>query len=151
MIKGKKMDKYFSGGDVMEDGLQYAAKAFKKKSYKGLEDFGLTEASDYVDLNKEYGLLSYYDVYSNKNKIPNLFNFLANSIEAGQWSLLDLNQVQIDVTRHFKYLALKKAYTELAVEAKGILYYDSSGFHIEEHTFENLDEVKRALANKMFL
>lgn len=144
----KQMKKESSG--LIEDGDEFpvfAAKSFKKYAL-GDE---LKDGIEVIDLNKEYGLLSYYDSYSNKNKISNLMNFLNHSLETGQWIFLNLDEVQSNMNQQFKYLALKKRYLTLATESQGILHYSSGGFHIEDHTFETLDEVKRALANKMFL
>lgn len=120
----------------------------KMKSYEK-DPFSLQVPAP-IDLNKEYGLLSYYGDYHN-NRVNNLYNFLSGSLESGQWAYLDLEAVQININEHFKYLLLRKRYTSLFIESKSILNYDSSGFHINEHTFETLDEVKRALDNKMFL
>lgn len=149
---GKKMDKFKMKSVDAEEGfdelfpLPTKGLSFSKQ-YVG----EVSDSPPKIDLNKEYGLLSYYNSYNNRNKISGLFNFLTSSLESGQWTFLNLDEVQSSVNQHFKYLTIKKRYTELAAESQGILYCTNEGFHINEHTFETLDEVKRALANKMFL
>jgi hypothetical protein len=151
----KKMDKLKEASDDLEGifgnfPAKKMSKSFAKESSYLLEDKDTLESAP-IDLNKEYGLLSYYNGYNNRNKISNLFNFLNSSLESEQWTFLNLDEVQLSVNQHFKYLAIKKRYMELTAESQGILYYSNGGFHIKEHKFETLDEVKRALANKMFL
>lgn len=119
-----------------------------KKSYLN-EDSEIEFNS--VDLNKEYMLLTYYSSYSNKNRINSLYNFISNSLENNHWSLLDLESIQATINEHFKFLFLKKKYTRLFILSKNILNYDYEGFHINEHIFETLDEVEKALANSSFL
>lgn len=122
-----------------------------KKSYN---DFGEDEeflGTGILDMNKEYGILSYYDSYGVKSKMSNLYNFVSSSLGNGQWTFINLEEVQNTMIEHFKYLNLKKRYTGLLIESCNILSYDEEGFHINEHTFDSLDEVKRALDNKMFL
>jgi hypothetical protein len=104
-----------------------------------------------IDVEKEYGLLTHYDNYKSKNNAVALYSFVGNALENGQWSLLDLDSIQGLMNEHFKYLHLKKRFTELFLQSKNTLHYTHEGFHINEFTFETLDEVSRALEQKMFL
>jgi hypothetical protein len=104
-----------------------------------------------IDLEKEYGLLTHYDSYRTKNTAVALYSFVGNALENGQWALLDLESIQSLMNEHFKYLHLKKRFTELFLESKSTLRYTHEGFHINEFSFETMDEVARALEQKMFL
>lgn len=104
-----------------------------------------------IDLEKEYGLMTHYENYKTKNSAVGLYNFVGNALESGQWALLDLESIQDLINEHFKYLNLKKRFTELLIQSKNTLRYSHAGFHINEFTFETLDEVSRALEQKMFL
>lgn len=126
---------------------------YKKKAsvWEDTEESFMYGGANVIDISKEYGLLLYYENYTNKNKITNLLSFVHGSLENGQWAFLNLEEVQNSMNQHFKYLFLKKRYTDIFAQAKSILSYDHSGFHINEFVFETLDEVEKALANKMFL
>jgi len=135
----------------------YELKAYAKKmSYKDEEDgdgpylSGEMKAA-VIDLEKEYGLLVHYDNYNNKNRANNLYTFVGGALESGQWALLDLESIQGLMNEHFKYLNLKKRFAELLIKSKNTLIYNHEGFQINEFTFETLDEVSRALDQKMFL
>lgn len=150
---GNKMNKQMKPALVDDDDFVFPSfdDGISKSSGKYCLGAVLKGGSEIFDLNKEYGLLSYYDSYSNKNKISSFLNFLNHALETGQWTFLNLDEAQLNMNQQFKFLALKKRYLALITESQGILHCSSKGFHIEDHTFETLDEVKRALANKMFL
>lgn len=141
------MDKINSVGKSFSASFK---KSFSSQKVSSLdEDFVMSP--EVIDMTKEYGLLVYYNKYNNQNKMNSLYSFMNSSLENGQWTFLDLNQVQKNINEHFQYLSLRKRYSELLIESKNILVYDHEGFHINEHTFETLDEVQRALNQKMFL
>jgi|SRR6185436_11271963 len=123
-----------------------------KKSYSYKESDESLEPAR-LDLTKEYGLLSYYDnkFYGHKNGATNIYSFISSALDSGQWALLDLEYTQKLINEHFKYLFLKKRYSEVLIESKNALLYDHEGFYLGEFKFESLSEVKRALANKSFI
>jgi len=134
----------------------YELKTYAKKMSFDEDDSVLLGSSEMmkpavIDLEKEYGLLTHYDNYKSKNSTIALYSFVGNALENNQWALLDLESVQDLINEHFKYLHLKKRFTELLIQSKNTLHYTHEGFHINEFTFETLDEVSRALEQKMFL
>lgn len=123
-----------------------------KKAVKNGHFFGEIENDDVkIDLTKEYGLLYYYNSYLNKDKITALLSFFKSAMDLGQWNFLNLGEMQASFDEYFKYLTIKKQYMELQKESPIPLNLTRKGFHVNEHTFQTLDEVKRALSNKMFL
>lgn len=114
------------------------------------EDSNL-DINNVMNLMKEYKLLCYFDTYQSTKQFCKLYSFMNFSLENNCYALIDLMSVQKLINEHFKFLSLKKKYMNLLNESKNVLYYNNNGFHIKEHTFETLDEVKRALDNKMFL
>jgi len=105
----------------------------------------------FIDINTEYGLLLHYNNYDTKNKILKLFSLIAAAVTDNQCDFLSLTDIKNSFDQYFKYLELKRKYDKLLIKARDILYVDYQGFRINEFTFETLDEVEKALENKMFL
>jgi len=80
------------------------------------------------------------------------FDCMSASIQDGNtWSLIDLEKMQALIDESFRYLHLYKKYDTLSSLSNGTLHFDEEGFHIEEHTFQTLEEVEKALKHKAFL
>ena len=79
------------------------------------------------------------------------FELMNHAIVAGSWQFVNLESLRDTVAQDFKYLILKKRYSEYCLWAKGTLSYNETGFHLGDFTFEKLDEVEKALNNKTFL
>ncbi len=81
------------------------------------------------------------------------FDLMSSAIQDGNtWSLIDLEKMQSLINESFRYLNLIKRYDALSRLSNGVLHFDEDGFHIEEeHTFQTLEEVEKALKHKAFL
>lgn len=128
-------------------------KKYKKGHYLSFPDDESSDHESYfkLDLSKEYIMLAYYDSHNGNTEIANLFSLMSNSLENRQWSFINVNEAQLVINRYFEFLSLKKRYIELCHLSKNELGFDNSGFHINEFTFETLDEVQKALNNKSFI
>jgi hypothetical protein len=141
-------DESMDVGDVFMDS---EIKEISKFPYEFLKKAVKADKRALIDLNKEYGLLLYYNDYDSKNKILKLFRLVTTAIADGQCDFLSLSDIKNSFDQYFKYLEVKKKYDELVAKAGSILGIDYQGFSLNEFTFETLDEVERALDNKMFL
>lgn len=80
------------------------------------------------------------------------FDLMSSAIQDGNtWSLINLEKMQAITNESFRYLNLLKRYDTLNGLSNGILHFDEEGFHVEEHTFQTLEEVEKALKHKAFL
>ena len=123
----------------------------KKKSAYFDDDFSEVLGDEPVDMTKEYSVLSMGGSYATKNKMTGVYAFVSSAIEADQMDLLDLKTIQTSVEDHFKYLFLRKRFNLIKAVSPVGIDYDHDGFHVKDSTFETLDEVEKAIANKAFL
>ena len=96
--------------------------------------------------DKEYGMLVYYGV---RESAPH-FELLAQAMQNNTWELLDLDLVETNTLDTLKYLKVFKRYRQLQNKFSA-LHYTEEGFFIDEHQFETLDEVEKAIKLKAFL
>lgn len=137
--------------DVGEVFMEDDIKGVSKFPYELLKKSVKADRRALIDLNKEYGLLLHYSDYDSKNKVLKMFRLVTTAIADGQCDFLSLSEIKSSFDQYFKYLELKKKYDVLSAKAGSILGIDYQGFSLNEFTFETLDEVERALDNKMFL
>lgn len=137
--------------DVGDMFMDHEIKEVSKFPHELLKKMVKTDRRTLIDLNKEYGLLLYYNDYNSKNRLLKLFRLVTMAVTDGQCDFLSLSDIKNSFDQYFKYLELKKKYDVLSDKAGSILGIDYQGFSLNEFTFETLDEVERALENKMFL
>ncbi len=143
----EKMD--MGTGDVLM--VDEEIKGESKFPYEFLKKSIKADRRTLIDVTKEYGLLLYYDDYDSRNKILKLFRLIAGAVADNQFDFLSLGDIKNSFDQYFKYLELKRKYDKLVIKAGSILDIDYQGFHVNEFIFETLDEVEKALSNKMFL
>ena len=122
-----------------------------KSAYMGDLSWDEEMLSSPVDLTKEYNILAAGGSYATKNKMTGVYAFVSSALEADQVDLLDLKAIQTSVNDHFKFLFLRKRFNEIKAISPVGIDFDCDGFHVKDSTFETLDEVEKAIANKAFL
>jgi hypothetical protein len=100
---------------------------------------------------KEYEIVSIIDGGAYSNTFSKSLEMVGSSIPYKNYVMLDLAAARAKVEEVFKAIELMKRYDTLRVTSKFKLRYDPSGFIIDDHKFETLDEVDVALNNKAFL
>ena len=103
-------------------------------------------------MKSDLELFALYDSDTSYNtKAGNTFSWLQSTISNGTLPMLDIETSRATVNDIFDYLSLKKKYIALFELSKGQLTYNKTCFKILDHEFSTLNEVERALNNKVFL
>jgi hypothetical protein len=95
---------------------------------------------------KEYKMFVLYGV---RESAPH-FNLIAQAMENDTWELLDLDLVESNMLDSLNFLKALKRFRRLQNDFPALIYSEN-GFFIDDHQFETLDEVEKAIKNKAFL
>jgi hypothetical protein len=99
----------------------------------------------------EYLRMVWYTNHRSVMFMSRLYKLFGEAIELDSGRSFDLERLKNNFNEDIKYLMLQKEYEELLPYADDKLSYDENGFHLDGHTFETLQEVRKALNNKAFL
>jgi hypothetical protein len=94
-------------------------------------------------MKKECELVHDFD----NDEISSVFYAINVAIEQNNWDLLDLELCKVKVNEAFRALDCKKRFDRL----RPVVRCNKHAFTLDDHEFETLDEVERALKNKAFL
>lgn len=104
----------------------------------------------HIALFKEYFPTNTSSLFSN-SKAGNIFNHLNSAVSNHTTDMLDIESCRGIVNDVFDYFILKRKFTQLSMEVNGKLTFENDKFKIDNHEFQTLDEVERAVRNKAFL
>lgn len=95
---------------------------------------------------KEYQLLYKYD-----GEASSIVYHFYQALSQKELSMLDMEAVEVKMAAVISYTKIKRKFDVLKDKTFGELSYDKSGFNFDGHTFDSLEEVEKALANRAFL
>lgn len=99
----------------------------------------------------EYEMLVWYDNFRSEMFVSRFFLTISDAFRNETAVYLDLKLVINDVKQDLNCLEIRQAFQTLYDLSENQLTYDKDGFHLPDHTFETLKEVRKALKNKAFL
>lgn len=85
------------------------------------------------------------------NRFSKALEAVVSALSNKHCDMLNIEAVKIRVAEAMQALEIRARYDELVQKSKGKLTCDNSGFDLDGHKFESLDEVEKALNNKAFL
>jgi hypothetical protein len=86
-----------------------------------------------------------------EDEMSSKFNLLTGAMIANSWELLDLDILESEFDKCIAYFRLCKRFRAMDKLLDGELSITDDGFEIDEHLFQTLDEVQKAVDNKAFL
>lgn len=85
------------------------------------------------------------------NRFSKSLDAVVSAMNNKQYDMLNLAAVKSRVKEAMQALEVRMRFDSLVGEAKGKLTCSASGFDLDGHKFESLDDVEKALENKAFL
>lgn len=85
------------------------------------------------------------------NRFSKALDAVVSAINSKQLDMLNMEAVKSRVAEAMRAIEVKIRFDTLNAKAKGKLTCNSTGFELDTHKFETLDEVEKALDNKAFL
>lgn len=85
------------------------------------------------------------------NRYSKMLDVVVSTINNKHYDMLKLDVVKSKMDEVYYALELKVRYDTIYETSNGKLTCDKSGFDFDGHKFETLDEVEKAIKNKVFL
>lgn len=98
---------------------------------------------------KEYEL--YYKYEYGINRVEGSLDVLSQAIYTGALGLLDLEKCRSSINELIDFLKIKIRFNSLNDQLNNTLICHKNKFEFGGHKFETLDEVEKAIKNKVFL
>lgn len=95
---------------------------------------------------KEYQILNKYD-----GQASSIVYHFYQALSQQELSMLDMEAVEVKMAAVISYTKIRRKFEVLKDKCFGELSYDKNGFKFDGHTFDSLDEIEKAIANKAFL
>ena len=99
-----------------------------------------------VPHDKEYNTLRSFG----HKQLAELFDTLSVALDNNTWEMLDIDSVEATFIEVFSQMRIVKRFRTLH-QINGSVSYSDDCLLVDDHEFQTLDEIEKALKNKAFL